>query len=152
MPMYSMALAAAADNSLRHEFVEVGTSVLLLNALGAVLAPLGLGQLMALGDPSWSVLGLRGAVQPAGQLCFATQFRRKRAGRRRRRRSPPRHRHGTDELRPRPARTGECRWTIWQRGSVTEPGRSRLCESMRGWISTGQDSTERKQRDRTALN
>jgi len=57
MPLYSMSLATAADNSLRHEFVEVGTSILMLNAMGAVLAPLALGQLMDLGEPVWLFWG-----------------------------------------------------------------------------------------------
>jgi MFS family permease len=46
MPLYAMALATAADVSASEEFVEIGTSVLLLNALGAVVAPVPLGQLM----------------------------------------------------------------------------------------------------------
>lgn len=76
MPMYSMALAAAADNSLRHEFVEVGTTVLLLNALGAVLAPLAVGQLIALRGPSGLFLGCA-AVSAIATLCFAILYRRK---------------------------------------------------------------------------
>lgn len=60
MPIYAMSLATAADNSLRHEFVEIGTSVLLLNALGAVFAPLVLGQLMEIGEPSWLFWGCAG--------------------------------------------------------------------------------------------
>jgi MFS family permease len=46
MPLYAIALAIGADNSESHEFVMIGTSVLLLNALAAALAPLALGQLM----------------------------------------------------------------------------------------------------------
>lgn len=57
MPAYSMALATAADNSLRHEFIQVGTSVLLLNALGAVAAPLVVGQLMTLFGTAWLFWG-----------------------------------------------------------------------------------------------
>jgi MFS family permease len=76
MPIYAMSLATAADNSLRHEFVEIGTSVLLLNALGAVMAPLGLGQLMALGDPSWLFWGCSGLCLLAS-LFVATQLRRR---------------------------------------------------------------------------
>lgn len=60
MPIYAMSLASAADSSLRHEFVEIGTSVLLLNASGAVLAPLVLGQLMAIGGPAWLFWGCSG--------------------------------------------------------------------------------------------
>jgi MFS family permease len=48
MPLYAMALATAANSSRRSEFVEIGTSVLLLNGIGAVLAPLVLGPLMGL--------------------------------------------------------------------------------------------------------
>lgn len=46
MPIYSLALATAADVAQPGEFVEIGTSVLLLNALGALVAPLALGLLM----------------------------------------------------------------------------------------------------------
>lgn len=60
MPIYAMALASAADASLRHEFVEIGSTVLLLNAAGAVLAPLALGQLMQVGAPSWLFFGCAG--------------------------------------------------------------------------------------------
>jgi MFS family permease len=52
MPLYAMALATAADVSASDEFVQIGTSVLLLNALGAALAPLPLGQLMAMAGPA----------------------------------------------------------------------------------------------------
>ncbi|MFT7285951.1 MAG: MFS family permease [Halieaceae bacterium] len=61
MPIYAMALAAAADNSQRHEFVEIGTSVLMLNAAGAVGAPLLFGQAMLLAGPLslfWGCAGL----------------------------------------------------------------------------------------------
>lgn len=75
MPIYAMSLATAADNSLRHEFVEVGTSVLLLNALGAVMAPLGLGQLMALGDPTWLFWGCA-ALCALASLFVVTQLGR----------------------------------------------------------------------------
>jgi MFS family permease len=52
MPIYAISLATAADVSQGSEFVEIGTSVLLLNAVGAVSAPLVLGQLMSvLGAP-----------------------------------------------------------------------------------------------------
>jgi MFS family permease len=46
MPLYAISLATAADVSEGDEFVTIGTSVLLLNALGAAFAPLLLGQLM----------------------------------------------------------------------------------------------------------
>mgnify|MGYP003633174445 CR=1 FL=1 len=51
----------AADNSSAEEFVEIGTSVLLLNALGAASAPILLGQLMSLYDATalfWSFSAL----------------------------------------------------------------------------------------------
>jgi MFS family permease len=57
MPIYAIALATAADVSEPDEFVQMGTSVLLLNAVGAVIAPLFIGQLMSLWQPSalfWS--------------------------------------------------------------------------------------------------
>ncbi|TGD70989.1 MFS transporter [Mangrovimicrobium sediminis] len=46
MPIYAVSLATAADVSSSDEFVEIGTSVLLLNGLGAIFAPILLGQLM----------------------------------------------------------------------------------------------------------
>ncbi len=48
MPIYAVSLATAADVSSSDEFVEIGTSVLLLNGLGAIFAPILLGQLMTL--------------------------------------------------------------------------------------------------------
>jgi hypothetical protein len=47
MPMYAISLATAADVSDGSEFVTIGTSVLMLNALGAAFAPLLLGPLMS---------------------------------------------------------------------------------------------------------
>jgi MFS family permease len=63
LPLYSVALATAADVANEDEFVAMGTSVLLLNALGGAVAPLALGPLMtALGAPSlfWSFAVLGG--------------------------------------------------------------------------------------------
>lgn len=57
MPLYAISLATAADVAKGSEFVEIGTSVLLLNAVGAVSAPLALGKLMGLLGPAalfWS--------------------------------------------------------------------------------------------------
>tara|TARA_R110002072_G_scaffold953_3_gene7884 strand:- start:24703 stop:25872 length:1170 start_codon:yes stop_codon:yes gene_type:complete len=57
MPIYAMSLATAADVAESSEFVQIGTSVLMLNAIGALFAPLALGQLMSmLGAPAlfWS--------------------------------------------------------------------------------------------------
>jgi hypothetical protein len=71
-----MSLATAADNSLRHEFVEVGTSVLLLNALGAVFAPLALGQLMAIGEPAWLFWGCCGLSLIAGVIVLSQRGRK----------------------------------------------------------------------------
>lgn len=44
--IYAVALARAADSSDPSEFVTMGSSVLLLNAVGAAIAPLLIGQLM----------------------------------------------------------------------------------------------------------
>ena len=53
MPIYSISLATAADVAHGSEFVQIGTSILMLNAIGALFAPLGLGQLMSvLGPPA----------------------------------------------------------------------------------------------------
>lgn len=76
MPIYSMSLATAADRSLRHEFVEVGTSVLMLNALGAVFAPLALGQLMEIGDPSWLFWGCCGLSLLAAVIVLSQRGRK----------------------------------------------------------------------------
>ena len=46
MPLYAISLATAADVSSSEEFVAIGTSVLLLHSIGAVLAPLALGPIM----------------------------------------------------------------------------------------------------------
>jgi MFS family permease len=51
IPIYAIALATAADVSHGSEFVEIGTSVLLLNAVGAVSAPLLIGKLMSTQGP-----------------------------------------------------------------------------------------------------
>lgn len=61
LPLYAIALATAADVSESHEFVTIGTSVLLLNALGAAFAPLVIGQLMthlAATAMFWSFAGI----------------------------------------------------------------------------------------------
>ncbi len=78
MPLYAIALATAADVSKSDEFVQIGTSVLLLNAIGAALAPLPLGQLMAIAGPSalfWAFTGLCLAMA----MFLAVQFRQPRA-------------------------------------------------------------------------
>lgn len=57
MPMYAVSLATAADVSDSEEFVEIGTSVLLLNGFGAILAPVIFGQFMQVWGPTslfWS--------------------------------------------------------------------------------------------------
>lgn len=46
MPIYAISLATAADVCSSDEFVAIATSVLLLHSIGAVLAPLGMGQIM----------------------------------------------------------------------------------------------------------
>lgn len=46
MPIYAISLATAADVASSDEFVAIGTAVLLLNALGATIAPLTLGPIM----------------------------------------------------------------------------------------------------------
>jgi MFS family permease len=51
MPIYAISLATAADVALGEEFVVMGTSVLMLNAIGAAVAPLPLSQLMAIFGP-----------------------------------------------------------------------------------------------------
>ena len=47
MPIYAIALATAADVCTSEEFVTMGTAVLLLHSIGAVVAPIALGQVMS---------------------------------------------------------------------------------------------------------
>jgi MFS family permease len=73
MPIYAISLATAADVAQSDEFVEIGTSVLLLNSLGAVSAPLFLGKFMSLLGPpmlfwSFALLCLLFAAYVARQL------------------------------------------------------------------------------------
>ncbi|MFV0276528.1 MAG: MFS transporter, partial [Parahaliea sp.] len=78
MPMYAISLAMAADNSSSGEFVEIGTSVLMLNSLSAATAPLLLGQLMTALTPVvlfWASSALCGVFS----LYMAFQCTRKRA-------------------------------------------------------------------------
>ncbi|TDG15779.1 MFS transporter [Seongchinamella unica] len=46
MPIYAISLATAADVCSSEEFVAIGTSVLLLHSIGAVVAPVAMGQIM----------------------------------------------------------------------------------------------------------
>ena len=60
-PIYALSLATAADNSAQEEFIVLGTSVILLNALGSAIAPLLLGSVMTLyGAPAlfWCFSGV----------------------------------------------------------------------------------------------
>lgn len=78
MPIYAISLATAADVSASDEFVQIGTSVLLLNALGAAAASVPLGQLMAIAGPSalfWSFA----VICVLMALFLAIQFRQPRA-------------------------------------------------------------------------
>lgn len=73
MPIYAISLATAADVAQSDEFVEIGTSVLLLNSVGAVSAPLLLGNFMSLLGPpmlfwSFALLCLLFAVYVSRQL------------------------------------------------------------------------------------
>lgn len=78
--IYAVSLAKAADNSEPEEFVTIGSSVLLLNALGSVMAPLLVGQLMASFGDAALFLGISGvctlgavytALQPKGKTAVA---------------------------------------------------------------------------------
>jgi MFS family permease len=65
MPMYALALATVIDKAKSGEFVLVGTSVLLLNATGAALAPLFIGPLMDAASVSmlwWSLALTSGLI------------------------------------------------------------------------------------------
>jgi MFS family permease len=65
MPMYALALATVIDKAKSGEFVLVGTSVLLLNATGAALAPLFIGPLMDAASVSmlwWSLAITSGLI------------------------------------------------------------------------------------------
>ncbi len=57
MPIYAISLATAADVCSDCDFVEVGSSVLMLNALGSFVAPLIIGPLMSMASATmlfWS--------------------------------------------------------------------------------------------------
>ncbi|EED36346.1 major facilitator superfamily protein [Luminiphilus syltensis NOR5-1B] len=78
--LYPLSLAKASDNSERDEFVLIGSSVLLLHALGAALAPLAVGPLMNQFGPqalfsSLSILsvlfGLYIVLQPRSETAVA---------------------------------------------------------------------------------
>ena len=76
MPLYSMSLANAADHSQRHEFVEIGSTVLLLNGLGAVVAPLLFGRLMTMAGPPALFWGCAVACLATGIYALARLRRR----------------------------------------------------------------------------
>ena len=72
MPLYALALATAIDRAAPGEFILVGSSVLLLNATGAVIAPPLLGAAMGQIGPAALWVGLA-AVSFIGALYFLTQ-------------------------------------------------------------------------------
>lgn len=72
MPLYALALATAIDRAEPGEFILVGSSVLLLNACGAVLAPPLLGAAMGQIGPGALWIGLA-AMSFVGALYFLTQ-------------------------------------------------------------------------------
>ena len=77
-PIYAISLATAADVSSEDEFVEMGTSILLLHALGAVAASMPVGFLMSEFGPGalfWS-MSLACAL---GTLYLLTQLQTPRA-------------------------------------------------------------------------
>ena len=70
--IYAVSLAKAADNSKSNEFVTIGSSLLLLNSLGAAIGPVLLGQLMlVLGD--WALFVGASAVSALAALYIARQ-------------------------------------------------------------------------------
>ena len=52
MPIYAISLATAADVCSSEEFVSIGTAVLLLHSIGAVIAPVAMGQVMSVFGPA----------------------------------------------------------------------------------------------------
>jgi len=58
LPIYAISLATAADVSTDDNFVEIGTSILLLHAIGAVVTSIAVGHLMTVAGPNalfWSM-------------------------------------------------------------------------------------------------
>lgn len=77
-PIYAISLATAADVSSENEFVEMGTSILLLHALGAVAASMPVGFLMSTLGPGalfWSM----SFVCAVGIIYLLTQLQTPRA-------------------------------------------------------------------------
>ncbi len=77
LPIYALSLATAADNAAKEEFIILGTSLILLNALGSAIAPLLLGSVMsAFGAPalfwSFSFVCLVLTLYVAIQYCYRT--------------------------------------------------------------------------------
>lgn len=80
--LYAVSLAKAADNSERDEFVMIGSSVLLLNAVGAAIGSFAFGWAMrsAEGDSLFSLMAIACAlfaafiaIQPKGATAVATE-------------------------------------------------------------------------------
>ena len=80
--LYAVSLAKAADNSERDEFVMIGSSVLLLNAVGAAMGSFAFGWAMrsAEGDILFTLMAFACAlfagfiaIQPKGATAVATQ-------------------------------------------------------------------------------
>lgn len=80
--LYAVSLAKAADNSERDEFVMIGSSVLLLNAVGAAIGSFAFGWAMrsAEGDILFTLIAIACAlfaafiaIQPKGATAVATQ-------------------------------------------------------------------------------
>lgn len=80
--LYAVSLAKAADNSERDEFVMIGSSVLLLNAVGAAIGSFSFGWAMrsAEGDILFTLIAMACAlfaafiaIQPKGATAVATQ-------------------------------------------------------------------------------
>lgn len=70
--IYAVSLAKAADNSKSHEFVTIGSSLLLLNSLGAAIGPVIFGQLMlVLGD--WALFMGASAASALAAVYIARQ-------------------------------------------------------------------------------
>lgn len=72
MPLYALALATAIDRAEPGEFILVGSSVLLLNACGAVIAPPFIGAAMSQIGPAALWISLA-AMSFVGALYFLTQ-------------------------------------------------------------------------------
>lgn len=80
MPVYALALAHASDNVANQSFLEVGTGLLVIHALGSIIGPLLTAQFMQLFGPQ-SFFSFNALVLLLGSVFIAFQIRSHRSKR-----------------------------------------------------------------------